>query len=529
MQSVTPLASFGDVNVDNEEEKKQEDGKGFAGLSSMVSDVDDVVEGAPKQSQKTHSEPPPEQPAPKSTQQTQKTTTKPASQTYQTPAQPSGGSSGGKWLIGIAVVIGLIWLANQSDNNRPSRSTYSPGSSTSTTPASQPSIAQPQVPSRPSESKPSVGRNNVLSIAEIRYCLAEKIRLDAAETVLNNYSDSDVDRFNAYVNDYNSRCGEFRYRQGSLESARRDVNPYSSELQAEGRSRFVRSSATTARAPATIPSSKPSRPTPDATVLAIQRRLNELGYNAGAPDGLFGNKTRAAIQAFQRDNGIAVDGVASAALLNKLKEGKKIQRSGSATVTNPSPRSQSNGGLPANASVNYLGTGWECNRGYYKSGNGCRQVQIPENASLNYLGSGWDCDRGYYKSGNGCLRVQIPNNASINYLGSGWECDRGYYKSGSECRPVKIPNNASLNYLGSGWECDRGYYKSGNGCRQVQIPNNASLNYLGSGWECDRGYYKSGSECRPVQIPNNANLNYLGSGWECNRGFRRVGDRCEAI
>lgn len=329
VQNVIPLASFGDVSVDNEEEKKQGEGKGFAGLSSMVSDVDDVVDGAPKQSQKTHSEPPPEQSARKSTQQTQKTATKPAPQTYQTPAQPSGGSSGGKWLIGIAVVIGLIWLANQSDNNRPSRSTYSPGSSTSTAPASQPSISQPQVPSRPSESKPSVGRNNVLSIAEIRYCLAEKIRLDAAETVLNNYSDSDVDRFNAYVNDYNSRCGEFRYRQGALESARRDVNPYSSQLQAEGRGRFVRSPATTARAPVTTPSSKPSRPTPDATVLAIQRRLNELGYNAGTPDGLFGNKTRAAIQAFQRDNGIAADGVANKKLLSLLELAQAVSKSSS--------------------------------------------------------------------------------------------------------------------------------------------------------------------------------------------------------
>lgn len=342
MQSVTPLASFGDVNVDNEEEKKQQEGKGFAGLSSMVSDVDDVVERAPKQSQKTHSEPPTEQSARKSTQQTQKTTTKPASQTYQTPAQPSGGSSGGKWLIGIAVVIGLIWLANQSDNNRPSRSTYSPGSSTSTAPASQPSIAQPQVPSRPSESKPSVGRNNVLSIAEIRYCLAEKIRLDAAETVLNNYSDSDVDRFNAYVNDYNSRCGEFRYRQGALESARRDVNPYSSQLQAEGRGRFVRSPATTARAPVTTPSSKPPRPTPDATVLAIQRRLNELGYNAGTPDGLFGNKTRAAIQAFQRDNGIAADGVASSKLLSLLELAQAVSRTSSNSGSSQSTYSDRN-------------------------------------------------------------------------------------------------------------------------------------------------------------------------------------------
>ena len=313
--------------MDNEEEKKQGEGKGFAGLSSMVSDVDDVVSSKPKQSQKAPSEPPPKQTAGGS-QQPKQTSTKPASQTYQAPAQPSGGSSAGKWFLGIAVVIGLIWLANQSDNSGPSKSAYSPGtSSTSAAPASQPAIAPPQTPSRPSESKPSVGRNNVLSAAQIRYCFAEKIRLDAAETVLNNYSDSDVDRFNGYVNDYNSRCGEFRYRQGSLESAQRDIEPYRSQLQAEGRNRFVRSTATTARPSASTSVSKPTRPTPDATVLAIQRRLNDLGYNAGTPDGLFGNKTRAAIQSFQRDNGIAVDGVASSKLLALLELAQAVSPS----------------------------------------------------------------------------------------------------------------------------------------------------------------------------------------------------------
>ncbi|MBK9130415.1 MAG: peptidoglycan-binding protein [Gammaproteobacteria bacterium] len=323
----TRLASSGKANVNDEEEKKQGEGKGFAGLSSMVSDVDDVVSSKPKQPQKPHSEPHPKQTAGGS-QQPKQTSTKPTSQTYQAPAQPSGGSSAGKWFVGIAVVIGLIWLANQSDNSRPSKSGYSPGSSsTSTAPASQPVIAQPQAPSRPSESKPSVGRNNVLSTAQIRYCLAEKIRLDAAEAVINNYSDSDVDRFNGYVNDYNSRCGEFRYRQGALESARRDVDPYRSQLQAEGRNRFVRSPATTARTQESTPASKPSRPTPDATVLAIQRRLNELGYNAGTPDGLFGNKTRAAIQAFQGDNGITVDGVASSKLLALLELAQAVSGS----------------------------------------------------------------------------------------------------------------------------------------------------------------------------------------------------------
>ena len=311
------LASFGTANVDNEE-KKQGKNKGFAGLSSMVSDVDDVVVSTPKQSQKDPSVPSLKQPAGNS-QPTKQTSTRPASQTYQAPTQPSGGSSAGKWLLGIAVVIGLIWIANQSDNNRPSKPAYSPGtSSTSVASANQPAVVQPQVPTRPAESKPSVGRNNVLSTAQIRYCLGEKIRLDAAETVLNNYSDSDVDRFNGYVNDYNSRCGEFRYRQGALESARRDVDPYRNRLQAEGRSRFARRPSTTAKAPASTQASMPSRPTPDAAVLAIQRRLNELGYDSGTPDGLFGNKTRAAILAFQRDQGISQDGRPTAVLLTSL-------------------------------------------------------------------------------------------------------------------------------------------------------------------------------------------------------------------
>ncbi|MFC1560716.1 hypothetical protein ACFL3W_02115, partial [Pseudomonadota bacterium] len=172
------MASFGKVNVDNEEDKKRAEGKGFAGLSSMVSDVDGVVASTQKQSQKTPAEPPPQQPAGNS-QPAKQTPTRQAPQNYQAPAHPSGGSSAGKWALGIAVVIGLIWISNQSDNNRSSKSTHSAGtSSTSVAQVNQPAVVQPKVPTRPAENKPSVGRNNVLSNAQIRYCLAEKIRID---------------------------------------------------------------------------------------------------------------------------------------------------------------------------------------------------------------------------------------------------------------------------------------------------------------------------------------------------------------
>src|SRR3546814_1009207 len=67
----------------------------------------------------------------------------------------------------------------------------------------------------PTGSKPPVGQNLVLSSEQIRYCLAEDIRMDGAKSAINNYSDYDVDRFNAMVADYNSRCGSFRYRSGA--------------------------------------------------------------------------------------------------------------------------------------------------------------------------------------------------------------------------------------------------------------------------------------------------------------------------
>ncbi len=44
-------------------------------------------------------------------------------------------------------------------------------------------------------------------------------------------------------------------------------------------------------------------------VSAVQKTLNCLGYNAGTVDGIFGSQTEAAVKAFQRDKGLAVDGI----------------------------------------------------------------------------------------------------------------------------------------------------------------------------------------------------------------------------
>lgn len=46
-----------------------------------------------------------------------------------------------------------------------------------------------------------------------------------------------------------------------------------------------------------------------ADVALLQQRLNELGYSAGAVDGIFGEKTRAAVNSYQTGLGLDCDGI----------------------------------------------------------------------------------------------------------------------------------------------------------------------------------------------------------------------------
>ena len=43
-------------------------------------------------------------------------------------------------------------------------------------------------------------------------------------------------------------------------------------------------------------------------VTAVQRKLIQWGYLSGTADGRYGEKTRAAVAAFQKKNGLAADG-----------------------------------------------------------------------------------------------------------------------------------------------------------------------------------------------------------------------------
>ncbi len=73
-------------------------------------------------------------------------------------------------------------------------------------------------------------------------------------------------------------------------------------------------------------------------VKKMQQRLKELGYLTGSADGDFGEATEAAVRAFQKANGLTVDGKAGTATLNKLysdsaKKGSSATAKPTATPT----------------------------------------------------------------------------------------------------------------------------------------------------------------------------------------------------
>ncbi len=53
-------------------------------------------------------------------------------------------------------------------------------------------------------------------------------------------------------------------------------------------------------------------------VKKLQQALNEKGYDVGTADGIFGTKTKNALMAFQRDNGLKADGILGPETRSKL-------------------------------------------------------------------------------------------------------------------------------------------------------------------------------------------------------------------
>ena len=404
---------------DNDKNKK-----GFSGLSDLASEVtgvDEPIKSEPKAEAKPSA--PEQSPRPQREKDTSKAERKTQSSPPPIETVSSGnntGSSGGKWILGIIGVAFVIWLINNGgqSNRKPS---YTPPSSTQSYgyPKSSPAPAVRTPISSQNGGlkyiKPSVGTNNVLTVPQIRWCVREGIRIEAMRGIID--TNAKVGMFNRIVNDYNSRCGSYRYRQGSQSRAERDVEPYRSQIVAEA-NREARQLVSSYQpsypsvSPRTSTHSVPKKPSAQYTREA-QQLLTDLGYDPGPIDGDYGRRTAAAVKAFQRDAGLTQDGWVDQDLLSALRKAKAAYKR--AAVSPSKSQRQTNvqtpkktgttGGMPANAHLHYSGRKWECDDGYLQQGNECIKFHVPTNAHLHYSGRKWECDDGYKQQGSVCVSI----------------------------------------------------------------------------------------------------------------------------
>lgn len=135
-----------------------------------------------------------------------------------------------KWGIyaSIAAIIGFFVIADEMD--RPSnRSTYQPAAPRVETPTPTPAPATRTAV----ETMPPVGQGLTLNRSQIRYCVFQGQRLDIIRTLTT--TDYQIDRFNALIGDFNSRCSSFRYRSGDLSAAEREARENAADLRADAR------------------------------------------------------------------------------------------------------------------------------------------------------------------------------------------------------------------------------------------------------------------------------------------------------
>ncbi len=199
---------------------------GFAGMSQMVSDVDSLLRSARRQAMPP--EPPAFKPAVASSPPVSHHKPDPS------PLRP--------YILALGALI-LFVLATMlfGPPREQSVSITTPSSSAlPNAPASRtPETSAPEQPSRFVEEKPSVGKDQILTRNQIQYCLAENIRLEAGQTLVHDTNNARaVEQFNNLIDDYNSRCAQFRYHRSIMETAKQEVERQRSALQDEGARRF---------------------------------------------------------------------------------------------------------------------------------------------------------------------------------------------------------------------------------------------------------------------------------------------------
>lgn len=83
------------------------------------------------------------------------------------------------------------------------------------------------------------GGERTLSRAELRWCMFNDIRIEAARGDMRSATQGQIQAFNAAVAEWNAGCRRYRYSRSDRDAVQRQIDAKRAELEAEGRARFA--------------------------------------------------------------------------------------------------------------------------------------------------------------------------------------------------------------------------------------------------------------------------------------------------
>lgn len=202
-----------------------------------------------------------------------------------------------RWAAAI-IVIGVIGFAYFDGNKKPQ---HRP-SSTPTATNFSPSNAGAYEETRP----PPHGETFVYTLSQLRYCEFNFARIEAMRPHVK--SDAQNAHFNKKVADFNAVCANGQYYTDDQKRISRELAAQSSRLEVEAR-REIEAVSTNPSASRTIDLSRDLLNTAERTqARRIQQRLFDLGFYAGSIDGIWGQKSRDALNVFKLSRSMPANG-----------------------------------------------------------------------------------------------------------------------------------------------------------------------------------------------------------------------------
>jgi hypothetical protein len=151
----------------------------------------------------------------------------PEKSTYRPREMPTGNEpmpAIAKWLLGLVGLMIIFGIVN-STSKKVDPTTYNKPPT---------SYNAPQAPAPLEllyESIPPVGSGQLLNFVQLRYCIGETIRLDALEV----FGRNNVKRYNAKVKFFNDRCSSYRYKVTDFNSVTQDMRDRKDLLSQQAR------------------------------------------------------------------------------------------------------------------------------------------------------------------------------------------------------------------------------------------------------------------------------------------------------